>query len=98
MVERKLFLEIQSSNVMYRNVENMIVIPITKRMEIVMSIQVYLVSQINFDYKESGGKKGFPANPKHQYHVSQCGDCRANNKKNGDYFKYPSLSPFPKKL
>ena len=52
-------------------------------MEIVMGIQVCLISFMNFDYKENGGKKAFLANPKHQYHVSQCGehDCSANNKK-----------------
>ena len=63
-------------------------------MEIVTSIQVCLISRINFDYKENGGKKAFLANPKHQYHVSQCGehDCNANNKKNRDYYEYPSLS------
>ena len=49
---------------------------------------------MNFDYKENGRKKAFLANPKHQYHVSQCGehDCHANNKKKGDYYAYPSLS------
>ena len=71
MVERKLFLQIQSSNIVYPKVENMIVMPITKRMEIVISIQVCLISRINFDYKENGGKKAFLPNPKHQYHVSQ---------------------------
>ena len=32
-------------------------------------------------------RKAYLANPKHQYHASQCGelDCHANNKKNGDY-------------
>ena len=44
---------------MYRNVENMIVIPITKKMEIVIGIQVCLISQMNFDYKEHGGNKSF---------------------------------------
>ena len=39
-------------------------------------------------------KKAFLAIPKHQYHISQCGehDCSANNKKNGDYYEYRSLS------
>ena len=39
-------------------------------------------------------RKAFPANPKHQYHVSQCGeeDCHANNKLEGDYYEYPRLS------
>ena len=45
-------------------------------------------------------KKAFVPNPKHQYHVSQCGehDCYVNNKENGDYYEYPSLSPFSNKL
>ena len=40
--------------------------------------------------------KAFRANPKHQNHVSQCGehDCSASNKKNRDYNEYPSLSHF----
>ena len=73
--------------------ENMIAMPITKRMEIVMGIQVYLISWMNFDYEENGGKKALHANPKHQYHISQYGehDCHPNNKKNGDYYEYPSL-------
>ena len=49
----------------------MIVMPITKRMEIIMSIDVCLISRMNFDYTESGRKKAFLANPKLQYHVSQ---------------------------
>ena len=41
-------------------------------------------------------RKAFLANPKHQYHVSKYGehDCSAYNKKNGDYFEYPSLTHF----
>ena len=56
-------------------------------MEIIISIQVCLLSQMNFDYKENGGKKAFLANSKLQYCVSQCGehDCDANKKKNRDY-------------
>ena len=65
-------------------------------MEIILIIQVCLISQVNFDCKENGGKKAFLANPKDQYCVSQYGehDCSANNKKNGDYYEYPSLSYF----
>ena len=39
-------------------------------------------------------RKAFLTNPKHQYCVSQYGehDCSAHNKKNRDYYKYPSLS------
>ena len=39
------------------NRENMIVVPITKRKDIIMSVQVCLISPINFDYKENDGKK-----------------------------------------
>ena len=65
-----------------------------------MSIQVCLIWRMNFDYKENGRTKAFLANPKHQYHVSQCGeqDCHANNKENGDYFEYQSLSPLSNEL
>ena len=79
--KEKIFLQIQSINIMYPNMENMIVVPTTKLMEIIMGVQVCLISQMNFDYKKNGGKKVFLANPKHQYDVSQCGehDCHANN-------------------
>ena len=39
--------------------ENMIVVLITKSMEIIMGIQVYLISWINFHYKRNGGNKSF---------------------------------------
>ena len=41
-------------------------------------------------------RKAFLANPKNQYHVSQCGeyDCSAHNKTNVDYYEYPSLTRF----
>ena len=55
MAERKLFSQIQSINIMYPNVENKIVTPISKRVEIIISIHVCLISWINFDYKENGG-------------------------------------------
>ena len=95
-MERKLFFEVQSINIVYPNVENMIVVPITKRIKIVISIQVYLISRMIFDYEENGGKKALLAIPKHQYRVSQYGkhDCNANNKKNGDCYGYPCLSYF----
>ena len=70
MAKRKLFWQNQSINIMYPNEENKIVVPITKGIGIVMSIQVCLISRINFDYKENAGKKAFLANPKHQYYVS----------------------------
>ena len=45
--------------------ENMIALPITKRIEIIMGFKVCPISRMNFDYKENGGNKAFPANPKH---------------------------------
>ena len=94
MAERKLFLQIQSINIMYPSEENIIIVPITRTIEIIMSIQLCLFLWITINYKENGGKKSFLANPKHQYRVSQFGehDCSANNNKNGDYNECPSLS------
>ena len=66
MVEKKLFLQIQRINIVYPSVGNMMVVPITKRTEIIMCTHVCLISRMNTDYKENGGKKAFPANPKHQ--------------------------------
>ena len=96
MAENKLFLQIQCINILYPNVENMIAMLITKRTKIVMGIQVCLILWMNFNYKENGQKKAFPASLKQQYCVSQCGehDCCANNNKNGDYYVHPSLSHF----
>ena len=100
MVERKLFLQIQSINSMHPNAENMIVVPITKGIEIITNIQVCLIPWMNFYYKENGKKKAFLAIPKQQYRVSQYGehDCHASNKKKGDYYGYPSLSHCTGKL
>ena len=71
----------------------MIVVPTTKTMEIITSIQVCFISWMTLIIRNMVERKAFPANPKHQYHVSQIGehDCRANNNKNGDYNGYPSL-------
>ena len=73
--------------------------PITKGMVIFMSIQVCLLSWMNFDYAENGEKNASP-NPKHQYRASHYGehDCNANNKKNGDCYGYPTLSHFMDEL
>ena len=62
-------------------------------------IQFCRISWMNINYKENGGKKAFLANPKHQYCVSQYGqhDCSALNKRNGDYYEYPSLPHFTDK-
>ena len=81
--QKKAVLANPKSNIRYPKVENMIVMPITKRMEMNMSIQVCLILRMNFDQKENGGKKAFLSNAKHQYSVSQCGehDCSANSEK-----------------
>ena len=71
MVEKMLFLPNQSINIVYPNVENMIVVPLTKRMGII-TVQVCLISWMKFNYKENGERKAFLANAKHQCHVSQC--------------------------
>ena len=85
---------------MYPKEENVIVVPITNGMEIIISIQIFLISWINFDYKENGRNESLFANLKHQYHVSQLGEhsCGANNKKNTDYYEYPSLPHFINEL
>ena len=100
MVETKLFLQMQSINVVYPNEDNMIAVSIIKRMEIITSIEVWPNSWVNINYKENCGKKAFLAIPKHQYHLSQWGehDYSANNKRNGDYYGYPSLSHFTDEL
>ena len=100
MVEGKLFLQIRSINIVYPLMEKTIALPVTKRIKIVMGIQVCLISWLNFDYKENGRKKAFPTNSKHQCRVSQYGehDCCANNNKNGDYYVHPSLSHFTDEL
>ena len=69
--KEKLFLQIQSFNIMYPNGQNMIVMPITIRMEIITSIKVCSISQVNINYKENGEKESFSCKLKHQYHVSQ---------------------------
>ena len=78
--KKKLFLPNQNINIMYPSMENMIVVPLTKRMEIITSLQVHIISWMNFDYSKNSGKKVFLANPKYQYRVSQCAkhDCSAH--------------------
>ena len=46
------------------NEEKMIVVPLTKRVEIIMSIQVCLISRLNINYEENGGKKTFSCESK----------------------------------
>ena len=52
-----------------------------KSMEIITSIQVFLITSKMVE------RKTFLGNTKHQYPLYQCGehDCSTNNKKNGNY-------------
>ena len=68
MMERKLFLQIQSINIVYASVKNRIVVPLTNIAKITESTQDCIISWMNFDYKENGLKKSFSC--KHQYRVS----------------------------
>ena len=74
----------------------MIVAPNHKKNVECYRIQVWLIGGQTLIIGKTVERKAFLANPKHQYHVSQrekC-DCSAHNKKNGDYYEYPSLSCF----
>ena len=75
--------------------ENMIVVPITKKIEIIMSIEVYLNSLMNINYKENDGKKSFSTKSKASI---SCTPISAYNKNNGDNYEYPSLSHLTNKL
>ena len=57
--EKKLFLLNQGIDIVYPNEVNMIIVPIAKRMEIIPSLQVCIISWMNFDYKGNAGKKSF---------------------------------------
>ena len=70
MVEIKAFLPNQGINILYPNMENMIVVPITKTMEIIRRIQVCLIQQMKLETKKNGAKKALATKPKHQYRVS----------------------------
>ena len=62
--KEKLFLQIQSIKIIYSYVENMIVVPRIKIMEIITDIQVCLISWMNFDYNENWRKKSFSCKSK----------------------------------
>ena len=54
---KKAFLANQSINMVYPNEENVILMPITKRIRIIRGIQVCLISRMNINYEENGGMK-----------------------------------------
>ena len=59
-----LVLQIQSTDIVFFGVENMIVVQIRQRMKNIMSIHVCLISQMNFEHGQNGGKKSFSCNSK----------------------------------
>ena len=76
MGEKKiLFLPNQRINIMYPNKVNMIAVPINQK------------NRDHYEYPSLShlmvGRKVFHANPKDQYHLSQCGehDCSAQSQK-----------------
>ena len=97
MVEKKAFLSNAKVNIMYPNLENMTVVPITKRMEIIMNIQVCLISRMNNNYKGNGGKEKLYLQIQsiiivYPNKVNMI--IMPNHKNSGDYYKYLSLSHF----
>ena len=75
--------------------------PITKRMGIIAGIQLCLISRMNFNNKENGGKKWKEKLfflPNKSFSIVYPNEVNMiivpNNRKNRDYYKYPSLSYF----
>ena len=87
IVERKAFLAELKHQYCVSNEENMIIVTNNKKLKIITSIQVCLITRMNNNYKENGGKKPFLANPKHPYRVSHCKehDCVPITKRIKDY-------------
>ena len=63
--------------------ENVIVVLLTKGIGIILSIQVCIISLMDFDCEQNGLKNVFLSNLKHQYRLSQCAknDCGAQSQK-----------------
>ena len=99
MVEKKLFLLIQSINIMSSQLGEYDCSAHKKRMEIIMCIKVCLISRMNFDYKVYGEKNSFSCKSDASISCIPKGehDYNTHNKKNEDYYKYPSLSYFKHK-
>ena len=62
--KERLFFKIQSINIIYPNVENVIIAPITKRIEIIMTIQVCFISHMNLKIRKMVERKAFLAKSK----------------------------------
>ena len=92
--KEKLLLQIQSINVKHPNEENVIVLTITKRMEIITSFQDCLISWMSINYKENGRKQSLSCKSEARRSHILMGehDCSANNKKNGDFLQIQSIN------
>ena len=84
---KKSFSYLTKASILYPNERNVIAVSVTKRMEIIKSIQVCPLSQWTLIIRTIAEGKAFLAKPKLQYRVSQGDehDWSDNNKKNGDY-------------
>ena len=70
-----LFLQKQSINIVYHNVENMIAVPNHNERNRDYSENPCLSHFMHeHDLQGNWWKKAFLAKPKHQYHVSKCGE------------------------
>ena len=64
MTERKAFSQTQSIDIVYPNEKSVIVVSMTKRTEIIMSIQVCLIPWMTIYYNENDGKKSISCKSK----------------------------------
>ena len=95
----KLLWQIQSINIMYPNLENMIVVPITKTMVIITSIQVWLISRMNINYSKNGEMKSLQIQSINILYPKEVNMIIVpNHKNNGYYYEYPSLCHFTDEL
>ena len=74
---------------MYPTVENIIVVPIKKRIKIIMSIQVCFILWMNFDYKENEWKEKLLLQIQSIdiVHPNEENMMYYHNKRNGDYYE-----------
>ena len=73
--KKKLFLRIQSINIVYPNERKVFMVPNYEKNEDYYENPSLSSWMDNFDSKENDGAKRFLANPKHHCHLSQWGDC-----------------------
>ena len=95
-----IFLPTQTINIVYPKEDNMIIVPITKRVEIILSTQVWLISRMGIKYKEMVERNFFlqiqRSNIVHPNVENMV--VVPNHNRNGDYYENPSLSYFMDEL